>query len=203
MVNVFTYAVALTGGIATGKSTVAKIFATLGFEMIDADKVGHEVLDAQSLKIAEMFGADIVSNAKVDRKALGAIVFASKTKRESLEALLHPLIYDEIEKQASILDLKKKVYLVDIPLFYEGSRYPIEKVLLVYTPAALQLERLMQRDKSSKEAALKRIQSQMDIEVKVKKARYVIDNSVTLTELETECKRVAQEIKKDFECKKD
>jgi len=106
MVNVFTYAVALTGGIATGKSTVAKIFATLGFEMIDADKVGHEVLDAQSLKIAEMFGADIVSNAKVDRKALGAIVFASKTKRESLEALLHPLIYDEIEKQASILDAR-------------------------------------------------------------------------------------------------
>ena len=201
MVNVFTYAVALTGGIATGKSTAAKIFATLGFEMIDADKVGHEVLDAQSLKIAEMFGADIVSNGKVDRKALGAIVFASKTKRESLEALLHPLIYNEIEKRASILDAKKKVYLVDIPLFFEGSRYPIEKVLLVYTPQDLQLKRLMQRDASTEAEAKQRIESQLSIEEKVKKARYVIDNSATLTDLEKECKRVAQEIKKDFEWK--
>ncbi|NOR54932.1 MAG: dephospho-CoA kinase [Sulfurovum sp.] len=199
LVKVFKYAVALTGGIATGKSTVAKIFATLGFEMIDADKVGHEVLDAQSLQIAEMFGADIVINGKVDRKALGAIVFADKSKRQALEQLLHPLIYDEIEKRAKSLDEKKKVYLVDIPLFYEGSRYPIEKVLLAYTPQDLQLQRLMQRDESTEQEAQQRIDSQISIEEKVKKARYVIDNSATLTDLENECKRVALEIKKDFE----
>ena len=90
------------------------------------------------------------------------------------------------------------MYFVDIPLFFEGSRYPIEKVLLVYTPESLQLERLMQRDQSIQAAAQQRIQSQIPIEEKVKKARYVIDNSATLTDLKKECRRVALEIKKDF-----
>jgi len=199
VVKAFKYAVVLTGSIATGKSSVAKILGTLGFEIIDADKVGHEILDAQHVKIAEMFSSTMVSNGKVDRKALGAIVFASQTKRKSLEDLLHPLIFNEIEKRARLLDVQKKVYFVDIPLFFEGSRYPIEKVLLVYTPPSLQLERLMQRDHSSKEAAQLRIDSQLSIEEKVKKARYVIDNSATLADLEKECKRMALEIKKDFE----
>ena len=199
MVKAFKYAVALTGSIATGKSTAANILRVLGFEVIDADKVGHEVLNAQHLKIAEMFGTLLVKEGKVDRKALGAIVFASRTKRKSLEDLLHPLIFNEIEKRAKVLDAKRSPYLVDIPLFFEGSRYPIEKALLVYTPHALQLERLLLRDESSQDAAQQRIDSQISIEEKVKKARYVIDNSATLADLEKECKRVALEIKKDFE----
>lgn len=198
MVEPFAYAVALTGGIATGKSTVAKIFASLGFEIIDADKVAHEVLEAQKDQVAKMYGANLIVDGRVDRKALGAIVFADSQKRKALEALLHPLIYDEIQRRAKILDEKKAVYLVDIPLFYEGSRYPIEKVLLVYTPKTLQLERLMQRDGSTKKEAQQRIDSQMSIEEKVKKARYVIDNSATLTDLEVACKRCAQEIQKEF-----
>lgn len=198
MVKVFQYAVALTGGIATGKSTVAEIFSTLGFEIIDADTIGHEVLNAQSEKIAEMFGKEMLVGGSVDRKALGAIVFADSSKRKALERLLHPRIYDEIEKRAQCLDEKKEVYLVDIPLFFEGSRYPIEKVLLVYTPQALQLKRLLQRDKSTEVEAKQRIKSQLPIEEKVKKVRYVIDNSATLTDLKEACKKIAQEIKDDF-----
>ena len=201
MVKPFRYAVALTGGIATGKSSAAKILTTLGFEIIDADKIAHHILDTQHQKITTLFGEGLVQEGKVDRKALGAIIFAAPSQRKQLENVLHPLIYEEIEKQAKVLDAKEEVYFVDIPLFYEGARYPIDNVLLICVPRALQLARLMKRDESKEAQAQQRIDSQMSIEEKVKKARYVIDNSATLTDLEKECKRVALEIKKDFEWK--
>ncbi|MDQ7084889.1 MAG: dephospho-CoA kinase [Sulfurovum sp.] len=187
MVKAFAYAIALTGSIATGKSSVARHFRLLGFEVIDADTLGHEILNQQHQCIATLFGQALVTEGKVDRKALGAIIFDDKSKRERLEALLHPLIYQAIEERALALDSKKQVYFVDIPLFFEGNRYPIGKVLVVYTPPSVQLQRLMQRDKSSQEEAQKRIDSQIAIEEKVKNAEYVIDNSGTLRDLEKNC----------------
>ena len=113
----FKYAIVLTGGIATGKSSVAKIFAEHGFEIIDADKIAHKVLDEQHEKIIQVFGDEFVKDGKVQRKALGAVVFADNEKRKQLEALLHPLIYREIEEAAETLDRFGEPYLVDIPLF--------------------------------------------------------------------------------------
>ena len=194
----FEYAVVLTGSIATGKSSVIKILSGYGFHFIDADKIAHQILDKQYQTIAEMFGAELIVNNKVDRKALGAIVFADPEKRKELEALLHPLIYDEIERQAVIQDRLQEPYIIDIPLFFEGGRYPIEKSLVVYTTQAQQLERLMQRDGYNKEDALKRIESQMDIDEKQKRATYVIDNSGDLNQLQHECKRVKEQILGDF-----
>lgn len=193
----FRYAIVLTGSIATGKSTVSKLLTSLGFQIIDADKIAHEILDEQHQSIAEMFGEKFVSEGKVDRKALGAIVFTDNDKRKKLEALLHPLIYDEIERLSEQEDKLGKPYFIDIPLFFEGGRYPIEKSLVVYATKEQQLERLMNREGYTKEEALNRINTQIPGEEKRKRASYVIDNSGTLTQLEKECERVKEEILND------
>ena len=103
----FFYAIALTGSIATGKSTAVVYLEKLGFEVIDADTIAHQILNEQHKKIAKLFGKDIVKKQEVDRKALGAIVFADAVKRKVLEDLLHPLIYTRIEALAKVLDRKK------------------------------------------------------------------------------------------------
>jgi len=186
----FEHAIALTGGIATGKSSATILLSLYGFRFIDADKIAHEMLDAQRQKIAELFGSEYVVGERVDRVRLGALVFADKSKRERLEALLHPLIYDEIVRQSQIQESFKKPYIIDIPLFFEGNRYAIDKSMVVYTPKAKQLERLMKREGFSQEEALRRIGSQMDIEKKRALATYVIDNSGDLKQLQRECNRV-------------
>ncbi len=194
----FTYAIALTGSIATGKSTAASFLSELGFDIIDADSIAHQILNEEQNTIIELFGKDIIKKGLVDRKALGAIVFSDEIKRKQLENLLHPLIYTRIESLSMRLDEKKKPYLVDIPLFFENNRYPIRKVLLVYTPSLLQLQRLVKRDALSTSEAQKRIDIQMAVEEKRKKADYVIDNSATLASLKRECLRVKNEIAGDF-----
>jgi dephospho-CoA kinase len=193
----FKYAIVLTGSIATGKSSAVAILSSLGFHVIDADKIAHQILDEQQQAIVEMFGAEFVLHTKVDRKALGTVVFADKNKREKLESLLHPLIYKEIERLSTEEDAHQKPYLIDIPLFFETERYHIAKSLVVYATKAQQLERLMSREGYSKEEALMRIESQISIEEKRKMGSYIIDNSGTLAKLQQECERVKKEIEND------
>ena len=190
----FEYAVALTGGIATGKSSATMLLSLYGFRFIDADKIAHAMLDQHSDKITTLFGSEFVVDAKVDRVKLGALVFAAPEKRKALESLLHPLIYDEIARQSEEQDRFKKPYIIDIPLFFEGDRYPIEKSVVIYTSKIKQLERLMKRDGYEEEEALRRIESQMDIEAKRQRATYVVDNSGDLKQLQRECDRVKDEI---------
>ncbi|SFV70872.1 Dephospho-CoA kinase [hydrothermal vent metagenome] len=198
LIKAFNYAIALTGGIASGKSTVSKIFIDLGFEIIDADKIAHEILQREYLTIAKFFGHSVIQDKKVNRKALGAIIFDDKDKRKVLEDLLHPLIYEEIVIKSKALDKKKSCYFVDIPLFFENKRYAIKKVLVVSISKDLQLERLMQRDNSSKEEAQKRINSQLPLSQKVQSADYVIENTATLRDLEEKCIMMKAEIFKDL-----
>ncbi len=190
----FKYAIVLTGGIATGKSTVAKLFLEDNFVLIDADKIAHEMLDRQKEKIVELFGVKYLKNDMVDRKALGSLIFSNKKEKLRLEKLLHPLIFQEIEKQSTEQDKYESIYLVDIPLFFETKRYPIEKTIVVYTPRDKQLERLVERDGSSKEEAKKRIESQIDIEKKKHLGTYIINNSQDLKYLQQEYDRVKKEI---------
>ena len=193
----FKNAVVLTGGIATGKSSVAKIFASFGYVIIDADTIAHEILNLQQQSIAEIFGKRFVVSGTVDRKALGALIFADSSQRKKLEALLHPLIRHEIEERANEQEQHGKPYLVDIPLFFESGHYPIEKTLVVYANEQQQLDRLVSREGYSKEEALARIHAQMSIEEKRNRGQYVIDNSGTLTQLQQECERVKKEIEDD------
>lgn len=194
----FKYAVVLTGGIATGKSTVAKIFEEYGFEIIDADKIAHQMLDLHSDKIAHLFGAEYVEEGKVLRKKLGGLIFSNLEAKVALEELLHPLIFAEIERQSLALDGLLKPYLVDIPLFFETNRYPVKENIVVYVPKELQLERLIQRDKSTKEASLQRIDSQMSIEEKKEKASYLIDNQGDFKSLQLHCDKVKDRILENY-----
>ncbi len=194
----FDYAVVLTGSIATGKSTVARMFEEDGFAIIDADTIAHEVLESQQETIARMFGSEVVQEGKVDRKALGKVIFADPLKRKALEQLLHPLIYDVIEARAKEEDAKRKPYIVDIPLFFEGGRYPIKCSLVVYAAPEQQLERAMARDGLDEEAALERIASQIDITEKRFLADYVIDNTKDEVHLRREYEQAKDAILKEF-----
>jgi len=190
----FKYAIALTGGIATGKSTVCSLFKLHGFLTIDADKIAHKLLDMNSAQIASMFGEEYVENGKVLRKKLGPIIFSNKKNKEKLENFIHPLIKEEIEKESVIFEEQGKPYFIDIPLFYEKMNYPIKKSLVVYTPKELQIKRLMERDKINEEEAKLKISNQMDIEKKKELADFVIDNSTNLKNLQKEVERVIGEI---------
>ncbi len=188
----YSYAIVLTGSIATGKSSVASVFSDFGFDIIDADQIAHEVLDEEVDQIVELFGEQYRLASGVDRKALGTLVFSDKKKREILESHLHPLIQKKIENLSEELDKLKKPYLIDIPLFFEFERYNIASSIVVYAPVDIQLHRLMDRDGFSKEQAQKRISSQIDIEIKKAKATYVIDNSRDKEHLQDECMRVKE-----------
>jgi dephospho-CoA kinase len=192
----FKNAIVLTGGIATGKSTVANLFNLHGFLTIDADKIAHKLLDIHSDKIAELFGNQYIEKGKVIRKELGNLIFNNKEEKEKLEAFIHPLIKKEIVKEAALFEKNNKPYLIDIPLFFENGNYDIDRNVVVYTPKDVQVKRLMKRDKSSEEEALSRINNQMDIEEKKKRAFYIIDNSKDLVSLIAEVERVKNEILK-------
>jgi len=182
----FEYAIALTGGIATGKSTVASLMALNGMRVIDADTISHEILDASSSWVTETFGDEYVTASKVNRTKLGTLVFANSEKKRVLEEFLHPKIRSEIEKRSIKQDSFKFPYLIDIPLFFENGAYNIKDSVVVYTPSDVQLERFMKRNKYTQEESLKRISSQMPIDEKKVKATWVIDNSKNLKHLQQE-----------------
>ena len=192
--DLFKNAIALTGGISTGKSTVCNLFKLHGFLTIDADKIAHKLLDENSHKIATMFGEHYVENGKVLRKELGKIIFSNEENKLKLEALLHPLIKEEIIKESKVFEEQNKPYFVDIPLFFEKMHYPIPKSLVIYTPKDLQIDRLMKRDKIDEAEAKLKISNQMDIEEKRKLADMVIDNSKDLKHLQNEVERIIGEI---------
>jgi dephospho-CoA kinase len=191
----FEYAIALTGGIATGKSTVASLLGLNGLRIIDADTIAHRILDDNGAWVLEHFGEEFIKNGKVDRSALGKKIFADSEAKKGLEAFLHPKIRTAIEAQSEKQDLLKYPYLIDIPLFFETSSYPIKNSVVVYTPKTLQLERFIKRNGFSEEESLRRIESQMDIEEKKARATWVIDNSSNLKHLQQECEQFVDTIK--------
>ncbi|WP_294962871.1 dephospho-CoA kinase [Sulfurimonas sp.] len=191
----FEYAIALTGGIATGKSTVASLLALNGMRVIDADSISHEILEASFSWVQETFGDEYVNASKVDRTKLGTLVFSDAKQKEILENFLHPKIKAEIEKRSIKQDTFKFPYLIDIPLFFEKGSYDIKDSVVVYTPTDVQLERFMKRNGYSQEESLNRINSQMPIDEKKQKATWVIDNSTKLKNLQQEVEDFVEKIK--------
>jgi len=194
----FKYAIALTGGIATGKSTVASLLSLNGMRVIDADSISHEILDASYAWVKENFGEEFVNGSKVNRAKLGSLIFSNSEAKKKLEEFLHPKIRQEIEKRSIKQDSFKFPYLIDIPLFFENDAYDIKESVVVYTPPEIQLERFMKRNGYSKEESLKRINSQMSIEEKRDKATWVIDNSRNLKHLQNECEEFVDKIKAKY-----
>jgi len=191
----YKYAIALTGSIATGKSTVASLLTLHGIRIIDADSIAHKLLDDNANSIASMFSEKFIENNKVNRKIFGPFIFKNPDKRKELEDFLHPKIKNEIFKQSRKLEEFKFPYLIDIPLFFEKNNYPIENSVVVYTTPQLQLERLIKRDNLTKDEAQIRINSQISINDKKEKATWIIDNTKDLKSLQKECEKFVSQIK--------
>lgn len=194
----FKHGVVITGLIGSGKSTVCALLKERGYEIICADSIAHEILELNASKVAELFGAQLLSGSKVDRKALGAIVFANPSAKKSLEELLHPLIHERICFLANELEKSGKLYFVDIPLFFESggqAKYDFVTSLLVYAPKELCLKRILLRDKADETSANARINSQMDIEKKRALADFVLENTSDLASLEHDLRAIIEQIK--------
>ena len=190
----FKNAIALTGGIATGKSSVCSILKLYGYHIIDADKIAHDVLHDNKDNIAQMFGDQFIIDDEVDRKKLGDLIFNNKSQRKKLENLLHPIIRQTIQQLAKEREKFQVPYILEIPLFFDKRGYNwIKRNILVYTPKEIQLQRLLNRAKISHEKAKNIIKSQMDIEEKRKLADFVIDNSKDLKHLQNEVERAINE----------
>ncbi|WRB80125.1 dephospho-CoA kinase [Helicobacter pylori] len=185
-------AIALTGGIGTGKSTTIKILESQGYQILDADKIAHQLLQEHRFKIAQHFGSDILEKGILNRKKLGAIVFQNTNELKWLEDFLHPLIRECMLQKAYELEKNHQAYFLDIPLFFEvgGKKcYPVSKVVLVYVPRVLQIERLLERDKLKEAEILQRLACQIDIEQKRVMSDYIIDNSSSLKDLNKQVER--------------
>ena len=194
----YKYAIALTGSIATGKSTVASLLALNGMRVIDADTISHEILDASTEWVRETFGDEYLLGTKVNRAKLGEYIFSHPQAKETLEHYLHPKIKSEIQKRSEKQDSFKFPYLIDIPLFFENGNYDIKESVVVYTPKEVQLERFMKRNGYSKEESLKRIASQLPIDDKKGRATWVIDNSKNLKHLQNEVENFVEKIKEIY-----
>jgi dephospho-CoA kinase len=183
-------AIVLTGGIATGKSTVANLFMLHGFLTIDADKIAHEILDKNAILISSLFGKEYIKDNKVIRRELGNLIFNNIKEKRKLEKFIHPLIKEQIIQKAKIFEKNNKPYLIDIPLFFENKNYDINRSIVVYASKNIQIKRLILRDKLSLKNALSRINNQMSIKDKKILSTYIIDNCGTLKDLINEVQSV-------------
>lgn len=173
--------IALTGGIATGKSYVAGRFREAGVPIVDADLVAREVVLPGTPALAAIrkrFGPDAVRrDGTMDRIRVAQIVFKDKRARLDLEAIVHPAVIKAINDFFNSLPKRTPFAVADIPLVFETGRdKEFDAIIVVACPREMQLQRLMERNKLSKEDAEKRLAAQLPIDQKVKKATYVINN---------------------------
>ena len=177
------YRIGLTGGIASGKSTVGAMLRQMGAVVIDTDWIAHEVTAPGSGAVMEMsrrYGSDIVKeDGSLRRDAVGKIVFSDPVEKKWLEALLHPLIRAEAEKQAqAAFEAGQRVVVLDVPLLFEsGWNGKVDEIWTVYTPQAIQEVRLQRRDGYTDSEIADRLASQWPIDEKAKRADVVIDNT--------------------------
>ena len=195
--------VGLSGGIGSGKSTVARLFEKLGAVLIDSDAIVHELQapGAPMLEqIARAFGRDLIdATGALDRKALGALVFRDEQLRLRLNAIVHPAVGAEtLRRVVAAREAGASVIVIDIPLLFEGrssgrggaSLMDFQATVVVWVPEPLQIERTMARDGCSREEALRRVRAQMSLAEKRALADYVIDNSGAPEDTERQVREV-------------
>ncbi|MCK9443878.1 MAG: dephospho-CoA kinase [Tissierellaceae bacterium] len=196
--------IGLTGGIATGKSTVSNMLIDKGYAVIDSDKISREVVEPQKPaynKITQEFGKSIINEDKtINRKALGKLIFNDDQARKKLNSIIHPYILNQTLKIIGDLSKSNDIIFLDIPLLFEEyqlfTEYGIEfdEIWLIYTTRNTQIKRLMDRDKISKEEALKKIAAQIDINEKKTRSSKIIDNGGDLRELKLKIEKALNEI---------
>jgi dephospho-CoA kinase len=181
------YRIGLTGGIASGKSTVVKVLLDMGAAVIDADRIARQVVEpgeAAYEAIVAHFGARIVrSDGQIDRQQLGQIIFSDRQAREKLNSIVHPHVIDRMEQM--IDDLHQQGYqqpvILDIPLLIETSlQAMMDEIWVVMVDQETQLRRLMQRNQLTRDQALQRIRAQLPLNEKAAFADQIIDNNGSL-----------------------
>ncbi|AZR73719.1 dephospho-CoA kinase [Anoxybacter fermentans] len=197
------YRIGLTGGIASGKSTVAKFLAEMGLAVINLDLISREILDKGTPGYREVlatFGQTILNSEKeIDRKALGEIVFNDPALRKKLESITHPLILEKMEERIQKLkEAGKRVVVVEVPLLFEaGLENKFDQIWLVYVDQETQIKRLMARNGLNREEALMRLKAQMPLDIKKTLADHIIYNTGDLEDL----KEHLQQLWRDIKCK--
>ena len=193
--------VGLTGGIATGKSTVVRMLVKRGARVIDHDGLVHTLQEPGQpvwKRIVETFGRDILdADERIDRKKLGALVFDNEGRRKVLEGIVHPAVLEEAQRQRDRIgkEDEQAIVLSDIPLLLEvGMQECFDLILLVYAPPEVQIQRVMKRNKMTREEAQARLKAQMPIDEKPKFADLVIRNDGTMRELEKRADEVWGEL---------
>jgi dephospho-CoA kinase len=173
----------LTGGIASGKSTVAAFFLSAGAKLIDADRIAFDAVNKGTAvwqEIVEHFGSRVLlPDGQIDRACLGTIIFHDHEQKAVLDGIVHPAVIEQISGHIQELeqDRPNTVVIVDVPLLIETGIYrDMREIILVYVPERVQIERLMDRDGLSRKDALARVRSQMSIEEKKAYASIIIDN---------------------------
>lgn len=170
----------ITGGISSGKSLVVKILRDFGVQVISADEIVHHLLSQSYYlnKIKEFFGDEVFDGEILNRRKLGKIIFSSEEKRRILNNLLHPPVLRTMKEEIEKNKEKKGILAFEVPLLFEvGIEDWFDEIWVVYCSFEIQIERLMKRDNISYEEALNKINSQMPLDEKIKRANYVIDNS--------------------------
>ena len=191
--------IGITGGIASGKSTVVAEIRKHGYQVIDADQVVHE-LQAKGGKLYQALcnwlGTDILQeNGELDRKKLGQLIFSSKDMLEKSSRLQNGIIREELARRRDELAKTQDVFFMDIPLLIEHDYMEwFDDIWLVHLDEKTQLERLVMRNHFSKEEAKKRMASQMSTEAKKPYADKLLDNSGDLTELKAQIHQLLQEL---------
>ncbi|CAI3288549.1 dephospho-CoA kinase [Enterococcus cecorum] len=181
------FVLGITGGIATGKSSVVQHFIDLGFPVVDADIIARHLLDQNEQaynEVVKIFGSEILQeNGEINRQALGALVFNHPDKLKQLDELMAPFLQESILAAIKQASQNQKLVIVDVPLMYEkGYDEWMDQVAVVYCTPNQQLKRLMQRNQLTEKEAKQRIDSQLPIEMKKLLAEVVFDNSNDLTQ---------------------
>jgi dephospho-CoA kinase len=194
--------VALTGGIATGKSHCLRRFASLGVPVIDADVLARDAVAPGTPGLASVvrrFGPQVLGlDGMLDREALARIVFADAGARRDLEAIVHPVVYAAIQDWFSHLDSQTPFGIADIPLLYEtGHAGDFDRVIVAACDVETQLQRVMARDGLTKAEAERRLAAQMPISEKRRKADYVVDTSGEPSETDRRVLEVWERLRAD------
>ena len=181
--------VGLTGGIASGKSTVSNFFKKLGLEVLDADGIVKEVSQKEDTikKIVKVFGKNILDgNGKIIREKLRKEAFENRELLNKLNEIIHPQVIEIFVKKKKETS-EDSIVIFDIPLLYEAKMENLcDKIIVVYIKREQQIKRVIERDKNTRELAEKIIDAQMSLEEKVKRADIVINNNSTLEDLKNQ-----------------
>lgn len=192
--------IGLTGGIASGKSTVSRIVAQMGIRVVDADIVAREIMDSKEIvdKITGAFGMEVLGiGGRLDRSKMRETVFSSKEKVRLLNSIVHPLVIKKFQEEREGAMETGEMLVFDIPLLFEAKMEGLcDKVIVVYVDRETQIKRVMERDEDSREGAENIVKNQMPLEEKLERSDIKIKNEGTLEELECAVKGIFSELQR-------